>query len=703
MLLQVLTTLALAELSRQLIDRVITTRNTHLIAGFAVAFFVTLGARLGFATLGARALGKVTAQCMTQLRLRLVAAAHCGLEGLSEPEFSECLVRGDGVVHGLLSQNLPILVVQGFIAIANFALFFWYSPEVCGVLTIVLLMLLPLLRRHTASLSLAAERATAAHRKVTAHCVEDLALRRTIRELDASPQRLELLLEHQRTLEPLTARADALTDGLKTVTALMAATLVAVVTLAGAILTTRGSLSLGTLFVLIALTQQISGAITGASFHIPPFAREATLVLRCEGAFLRGEAELAERRTVPNQIDERIAKATDSTDGPVSVTLHGVDFGYRADAPLLRNVELEVTAGSYVAIVGGSGSGKSSLLGLMLGRLSPHQGEVRIDGVLIERMSKGTLRSLVASVDQQTTLFDGTIRQNLLLAKAEATDAELVSALGLAGASMLADRLGEQVGPGGSHLSGGQRQRVVIARALLRKPRILVLDEATAALDPESEQAVISTVHDLTALATVISVTHRLITCVDCQQIFVLDDGLVAEYGTHRELMQLNGRYASLFRLQSGISRTPSGDYGISESALCEILLFRSLPEEAIAELAESFISLKVSADNVVIRRGDVADSFYVIAEGSLVAEVKRPIGPPIERTMRLGDHFGELGILDSGKRTATVRATTDSVVLMLLASRFRRTYEKYSDVRYQIDERAAERRRFDQACQREP
>lgn len=225
-----------------------------------------------------------------------------------------------------------------------------------------------------------------------------------------------------------------------------------------------------------------------------------------------------------------------------------VSFAYnRASGYILKNVTFEIQAGQKVAIVGRSGSGKSSIMNLLLRFYDSSAGTITIDGYNIQHVSLASLRSQIGTVLQDTYLFKGTVRENISLGKPDATFAEIIEAATLAAAhdfiKELPNGYNTEIGERGNGLSGGQKQRLAIARALLMNPRILVFDEATSALDNESEQAIQDNLEQITTGRTTFIIAHRLSTVRDADIIIVMDKGYIAETGTHEELIEKQGIY----------------------------------------------------------------------------------------------------------------------------------------------------------------
>lgn len=237
-----------------------------------------------------------------------------------------------------------------------------------------------------------------------------------------------------------------------------------------------------------------------------------------------------------------------------SIQLKNVAFAYE-EQPVLRDFSLEIPKGKTIALVGQSGSGKSTIANLITRFYDVNEGQVLIDGVDVSEMQTASLRTLIGVVSQDSILFNDTIKNNLLIGKPDATDEELVAAAKIANAYEFIQDLPEgfntTIGDAGSKLSGGQKQRLSIARAVLKNPPIMVLDEATSALDTESERLVQSALENMMKNRTSVVIAHRLSTIQNADLIVVMQKGKIMEQGTHAALMQQQGMYQRLVEMQS--------------------------------------------------------------------------------------------------------------------------------------------------------
>ncbi|MDX1817274.1 MAG: ABC transporter ATP-binding protein [Marinobacter sp.] len=312
----------------------------------------------------------------------------------------------------------------------------------------------------------------------------------------------------------------------------------------GGMMALEGSLNVGAYGVLVFLTQRLLWPLTGLAEVIDLFERAMAstrriLNLLAEPVYVRDEG--GKDLAVPIR-------------GEVAFT--GVSFNYETTGAGVRDISLKVPAGNTLALVGTTGSGKSTLIKLLLRFYDATKGTISIDGQSIRDINLNSLRGAIGLVSQDVYLFEGSIRDNLAYGKPDATDGEIIDAARTAEAwpfiEALPDRLDTPVGERGVRLSGGQRQRLSLARALLKNPPILVLDEATSAVDNETEAAIQRSLRRIGHNRTVIMIAHRLSTIVDADAIAVIDHGQVVEQGNHESLLKKRGAYWAQWRVQTG-------------------------------------------------------------------------------------------------------------------------------------------------------
>ena len=277
------------------------------------------------------------------------------------------------------------------------------------------------------------------------------------------------------------------------------------------------------------------------------------------GEIRQGMAVIAAPNAMP---DDPAAESLTVRQG--AIAFEGVTFGYGEREPVFRDFSLTIAGGEKVGIVGRSGAGKSTLIALLLRLMDVQAGAIRIDGRDIRSVPQDELRRQISVVTQDVSLFHRSLKENILCGKPDATEAELADALRRSHAFGFVDEIMDEhgragldaiAGERGGKLSGGQRQRIALARALLKPAPIVILDEATSALDSEVEQAIGQEIAALTAGRTTICIAHRFSTIARMDRILVIDDGRLIEQGSHNALMQADGLYASLWRLQAAQQR----------------------------------------------------------------------------------------------------------------------------------------------------
>jgi ATP-binding cassette subfamily B protein len=306
-----------------------------------------------------------------------------------------------------------------------------------------------------------------------------------------------------------------------------------------------GKMSVGTYSVLVFLIQRLLWPLT-----------------RLGETFDQYQRAMASTRRVFNLLDTPIAIHPGDKPLPVAsvrgeLVLRDVTFAYRDRAPVIKNLSLHIPAGKTIAIVGSTGSGKSTLVKLLLRLYEIQSGSITLDGVELRELNLKDLRRSIGLVSQDVFLFHGTVAENIAYGTFDAAPADIIAAAKVAEAHEFITQLPHQyetiVGERGQKLSGGQRQRVAIARAVLKNPPVLILDEATSAVDNETEAAIQRSLERIIQNRTAIAIAHRLSTVRNADCIYVMEHGKLVEWGRHEELLEQQGIYAGLWRVQMGV------------------------------------------------------------------------------------------------------------------------------------------------------
>lgn len=317
---------------------------------------------------------------------------------------------------------------------------------------------------------------------------------------------------------------------------------------------------LGSFFILsgrLSLGEIISFN-TFIGMFLGPLGRIINLQASLQGAKLAAD-RLGEVLDMDTEADQdKGSLTTPNLTGKVQFS--NVTFAYGSRGPVFKNLSFEINAGERVGIVGATGSGKSTIVKLMMKFYLPEEGRIFLDGRNLADIETSSLRTQIGYVPQEVLMFSGTMKDNLTISKPNATIEEIESAVALACADEFINKMPEKyqtkVSERGTSLSGGERQRLALARALIRNPNLFIFDEATSNLDALTESTIQKTINEVCAGKTTIIIAHRLATIRNCDRIFVLGDGMLLESGSHAELLKLKGKYEELWRLQMGVVKS---------------------------------------------------------------------------------------------------------------------------------------------------
>jgi ATP-binding cassette, subfamily C, bacteriocin exporter len=452
-------------------------------------------------------------------------------------------VQDAGKVREAISGTTTTATVDGVLVVLMIVVLWMQDTQLALVATAFVPLLLGAVMVHHPAANRRARAAMENAAVLSSHLIEDVTAVETIKTFgvewarsEESDDKLVNLIQSQFGLQKLGLSMSSLS--------LFVTALAGVVILwFGGHRVISGALSIGQLMFFYTLL----------GFLLDPLSRLASVNFQIQDALVAVDRlyqvldmELEQPRTDKKLVFGGIKEA---------IELRDVSFKYGCRTPVLEKLNLQIPAGKIVAVVGESGSGKSTLLKLLMSFYAPTSGRVTADGLDQRDFDLNSWRNRIGLVSQDAFVFNGTLRDNIAMSKPAATLEEVMAAARAAGleefVASLPERYETVVGERGANLSGGQRQRLAIARALLRQPDILIFDEATSHLDTATEKAIQENLRKELAGKTVILVAHRLSTIRSADLIYVLHKGQVAESGTHRQLLKLNGKYAALCQAQS--------------------------------------------------------------------------------------------------------------------------------------------------------
>jgi ATP-binding cassette, subfamily B, bacterial len=449
----------------------------------------------------------------------------------------------------------------------------------------------------------------------------------------------------------------------------------------GGYLIFQDELTIGGFMAFFTLFLGVGQSVSNLSFLIPQLI-DSKISFQRVGEILKQEPEVPEAKE-PIELPAALH----------AIGMERVSFGYSKETLQLRSVSLQIPAGSYVAFVGPSGSGKSTALQLLSRFYDPSQGTVSINGYDLRKVSEASLRRLAALVAQDTFLFQATIRDNLLLDSEELTEEDMIEAAKQANIHHVIAKWPDQydtwVHQGGTTLSGGERQRISIARALLRRSPLVLLDEVTSALDPAAEAEINQLIQQLRQHRTIVSVTHRLDSVVSADKIYVFQEGSIVEAGTHGELLQRGGLYRSLWDKQHGFQLSSDGLYAtVDAERLAKLPFFEGIEQSVLGDLASLFATETCHEGESIVLQGEEGNKFFIIVRGKFEV-LKQGQGEDRQRIAVLqdGDHFGEIALLRNIPRTATVQALAPSILLSIRREAFLQIIQEHPHILARLEQ----------------
>jgi ATP-binding cassette subfamily B protein len=521
--------------------------STTLIMMAALAFVAITGLRalasyantVGLSLAGNRVLSEVRARVYRHLQGLSLSFHHKARSGdLVLRVMSDVNMLKDVTVTAALPLLANLLLV-----VAMIAMMFWLHWQ----LALVAMALLPLFWLWTARFSRRIQKAARSQRKresaMAATASEAMSAIKTVQALSLEAVFADSFLSRNNESQKEDVKSARLTAGLGRSVGFLTAASYALVLWYGARLVLSHELTPGELLMFLAYMKN-------AFRSIEDFARYTGRLAKASAA---GERVIDLLENTPEVCDLPSARPAPAFEG--KVRFEGVSFAYEPGRFVLDHVDFEASPGQHIAIVGSSGIGKSTLVSLLLRFYDPAQGTVRIDGRDIREYTLASLRAQICVVLQDTLLFAASVRDNIAYGSPQASPEAIEAAARLANAHDFIESLPQGyetvLGERGVTLSGGQRQRIAIARAAVRRAPILILDEPATALDEENQRIILEAIQRLARDRTTFCITHDLLLAARADQILFLEKGRVLERGTHAALLQFNGRYAALFRLQT--------------------------------------------------------------------------------------------------------------------------------------------------------
>jgi len=519
--------------------------NMAVVVEVAVLYLLAIGVTAIAQKLMVQVTGRLAAVVMNDLRVRVFThLQRLGLDFYTGEKAGVIMSRMTSDIENLqqlLQDGLAQFVVQGLTMVVIAAILFSTNAALA---LITILMVVPLLTIGSVWFQSASARGYERVRDGIAGVLADLSESlHGVRVVTAHNRQSRNVVHHRnvvgryRDANYYTSQINAVYGpGTQMLGYLAQAGLLAI----GGTMVLHGSLTIG--------------GLTAFFLYLNRFMMPIQLLVQQYSVYQQGQASIVKLRSLFD-VTPSVAERADAVELPPidgRIVLEGVGFGYDPATPVVRGVDLVVAAGETVAFVGPTGAGKSTLAKLVTRFYDPTEGRILLDGYDLRDVSIGSLRRQLGVVPQEPFLFAGTVRDNIAFARPEASDEEVwdaVRAVGLLDVvERMADGIATVVHERGQSLSSGERQLIALARAFMARPRVLILDEATSNLDLQSETKVEAALDTLLHGRTAILIAHRLSTAMRADRIVVIDDGRVAEIGSHEQLLARRGRYAAMYR-----------------------------------------------------------------------------------------------------------------------------------------------------------
>ena len=531
---------------QHLVDSVLVRGESGLLNAIGLAMFTVLGFRTMFSILRQYLLAHIG----RRIDLSLVSGYMRHLLSLPMSFFEtrrigEILSRLNdaGKVRDAISGATLAVIIDGWMVIVVTAVLWIYDAQLALVATLLSPLLVVAVAAHHPTARRRSRQAMEYAAELSAHQVEDVSGVETIKAFGAQRLRLEDGEDRLVRLAQSGFSLQKLSISMSTCSGLISGAAGITILWFGGHRVIEGALTIGELMFFYTLLGYLLG----------PLERLASINLQIQDALIAVDRLY---QVLDIEIEEDATDKATFSGLQNGLELRDVRFQYGCRDEVIRGVDLDIPAGSTVAIVGESGCGKSTLLKLLMRTHTPTSGQLLADGVDLRDLSLDSLRDRIGVVSQDAFVFNGTIRDNLAMSKPNASLNEIIEAADTAGLTefiaSLPDRYDTMIGERGANLSGGQRQRLAIARAILKQPEILLFDEATSQLDSQTESAIQQNLSRVFADKTVVVVAHRLSTIRSADRIAVMHDGEIVEQGTHDQLLQAKGRYHALWQVQSG-------------------------------------------------------------------------------------------------------------------------------------------------------